>query len=91
MYDVLILTIIFGTLFVAMPWLIMHYVTKWKSAATMTSEDENLLDELYDTARRLEDRLITVERIIAADRPDWQRPVRSDVDADMSKAAERSN
>ncbi|NKB16015.1 MAG: envelope stress response membrane protein PspB [Sphingomonadales bacterium] len=91
MEDFFVVTMVMGTLFIGLPWVIMHYVTKWKSAATMTSEDENLLDELYDTARRLEDRLHTVERIIAADRPDWQRPVRADVDAAVSKSAERSN
>lgn len=61
-----------GFLFVAMPWIILHYVTKWKQAPKITQEDEGLLDELYSLARRLEDRLNTVERIIAADNPDWK-------------------
>jgi phage shock protein B len=61
-----------GTLFVAFPWLIFHYITKWKSMATITEEDEDLFDELYDLARKLEDRVITIERIIAADKPDWK-------------------
>lgn len=55
-------------IFVGMPWLFLHYMTKWKQAKTITLEDENLLDELHDIARRLDDRLNTVERIIAADR-----------------------
>ena len=36
-------------------------------------EDENLLDELHDIARRLEDRMTTIERIIAADDPNWKK------------------
>jgi phage shock protein B len=56
------------SIFVGMPWLFLHYMTKWKQAKTITLEDENLLDELHDIARRLDDRLNTVERIIAADR-----------------------
>jgi phage shock protein B len=59
-------------LFVGLPWLILHYVTKWKQAPRMTDEDEKLLDEMYNLARRLEERLNTVERIIAADNPDWK-------------------
>jgi phage shock protein B len=55
-------------IFVGMPWLFLHYMTKWKQAKTITLEDENLLDELHDIARRLDDRLNTIERIIAADR-----------------------
>jgi phage shock protein B len=60
------------TLFIGLPWLIFHYVTKWKQAGTLTGEDEKLLDELHYTARRLEERLNTIERIIAVDHPDWK-------------------
>ena len=63
---------------VGLPWMIFHYVTKWKQAPKITGEDEQLLDELYDTARRLENRLHTVERIISADHPDFRPSVRSD-------------
>ena len=60
-------------IFVGMPWLILHYVTKWKQAKSITVQDEDLLDELHDIARRLDDRMQTVERIIAADRADAPR------------------
>jgi phage shock protein B len=61
---------------IGLPWLIMHYVTKWKqSPGAMTAEDETLLDELHSLARRLEDRVITVERIAAADSPDFRPSV----------------
>jgi phage shock protein B len=63
-------------IFVALPWIIFHYVTQWKRSTTMTNEDEALLDQMYETARRLEERLATVERIIAADNPDF-RPLRN--------------
>jgi phage shock protein B len=73
MDDILVPIVLFGSLFIGLPWLILHYVTKWRSTANLTREDENLLDELYDLARRLEDRVETVERIVAADNPDWKR------------------
>lgn len=59
-------------LFLGLPWLIFHYITKWKQAASLTGEDEKLLDDLHYTARRLEERLMTIERIIAADNPDFR-------------------
>jgi phage shock protein B len=59
-------------LFIGLPWLIFHYITKWKSQATLTTEDENLLDELHELARRLDDRMITIERIMAAENPGWR-------------------
>lgn len=64
--------LICGFLFVGLPWLIMHYVTKWRAAPKITEEDERMLDEMFNLARRLEDRLNTVERIVAADNPDWR-------------------
>ena len=57
---------------IGLPWLILHYVTKWKTAPKITGEDEQLLDEMYNLARRLEDRLNTVERIVAADNTDFR-------------------
>jgi len=58
---------------VGLPWLFLHYVTKWKQAPKITDEDEKLLDELYHFARRIEDRVQTVERIVAADNPDFRQ------------------
>ena len=60
-------------MFIGLPWLILHYVSKWKQAPKITPEDENLLDDMYNLARRLEDRVATVERIVAADNPDWKQ------------------
>jgi phage shock protein B len=60
------------SIFVGLPWLILHYVTKWKTAATLTTDDEAMLEELYSLARRLQDRVETVERLVAADHPDFQ-------------------
>ena len=59
-------------LLIGLPWLILHYMTKWKQAPKITQEDENLLDEMYNLARRLEDRMNTVERIVAAYHPDFK-------------------
>ena len=70
-----ILIPLFGAfaLFIALPWIILHYVSKWKSAATLTTEDENLLDELHELARRLDDRMCTIERIVQAENPNWRQ------------------
>ena len=41
--------------------------------ATLTSGDEKLLDELHEAARRLDDRLCTIERIMTAENPNWRQ------------------
>ena len=73
MEDILVPIGVVGMLFIGLPWLILHYSTQWKRAGSITREDEDLLDELYDTARRLDDRMNTIERIMAADNPEWAR------------------
>lgn len=56
-----------------LPWLIFHYITKWKQAGSLSQSDEKLLDELHDAARRLDDRLCTIERIMTAENPNWRQ------------------
>ena len=65
--------IIVPVVVIGLPWLIMHYITKWKTAPTLTNDDESLLEELYQLARRLDSRMDTVERLVASDNPDFQR------------------
>ena len=60
MEDVLVPAIVLGILFIGLPWLVFHYITKWKTAARLTGSDEKLLDELHDAARRLDDRLCSI-------------------------------
>ena len=69
-------------IFLGLPWIIMHYITKWKTAATITVDDENLLEELYNLAKRLDERMDTVERLVASDNPDF-KPARIMHDRDI--------
>ena len=72
MEEVLVPVIVCTILFIGLPWIIFHYITKWKTAATLTGSDEKLLDDLHDAARRLDDRLQTIERIMTAENPNWR-------------------
>ncbi len=64
--------IVVPAIFLGLPWIIMHYITKWKTAATITTDDEHLLDELYNLAKRLDERMDTVERLVASDNPEFK-------------------
>ena len=59
-------------LFIGLPWLILHFITKWKTAATLSKPDEDLLDDMHDLARRLDERVCTIERIMDAENPGWR-------------------
>ncbi|MEO0056676.1 MAG: envelope stress response rane protein PspB [Pseudomonadota bacterium] len=65
-FDVVVVV---ATLFIGLPWVVLHYMTKWKTAATITADDEVLLEELYNLAKRLDERMDTVERLVASDDP----------------------
>ena len=64
--------IIFVSL-VTMLWIFMHYTTNWKKNRAISTDDEQLLDDLHHVAQRLDDRLQSIERIMDVDNPDWRR------------------
>jgi phage shock protein B len=81
MEEIIVPIVVIPVIFLGLPWLIMHYVTRWKTAATLTNDDERMLGDIHELARRLEDRLETVERLVAVDNPDWN-PRRLDHESD---------
>jgi phage shock protein B len=91
MEDVLIPVFVCAILFIGMPWIILHYVTQWKKTGGITREDENLLEDLYETARRLDDRLHSIERIVAAETPELEvrRPAPELPRADIRQIREK--
>ena len=72
MEDTLVPIVVVGILFLGLPWLIFHYVTQWKKNGGLTVEDERLLDDMHDMARRLDERLGTLERILDAQDAGWR-------------------
>ena len=75
--------IIIPAIFLGLPWIILHYITKWKTAATITTDDKHLLEELYTLAKRLDERMDTVERLVASDNPDFKPArLRHDLEVD---------
>lgn len=72
MEEIIVPIVVIPAVFIGMPWIFLHYITKWKQAKTLTVDDENLLDDLYETARRLEERVVTIERIMSVDTPNWK-------------------
>jgi phage shock protein B len=83
--EILIVPIIF----IGLPWVILHYITKWKTSATLTNDDEVLLDELYQLAKRLDERMDTVERLVASDNPDFSPPrIQHDLETDNHQLRE---
>lgn len=83
--DTFSLIAVLLTLFVALPWIVFHYITLWKSKPSLSVEDEKLLDDLYDLGRRLEDRVGTIERIMTAENPAWRQLTADPTGSDLNE------
>jgi phage shock protein B len=55
------------SIFVALPWMILHYTTKNKKAGSLSEEEHRMLEDLWRSARAMERRVETLERLIEAD------------------------
>jgi phage shock protein B len=57
--------------FVLPMWIVFHYVSRWRASRGLAAQDEKLLTDLWDAARRLEERLDNLERALG---PEPQKP-----------------
>jgi phage shock protein B len=55
--------------------IIMHYVTKWKETKGLSTEDERMLQELWDDAQRMQTRINALETILDNQVPEWRKRV----------------
>jgi phage shock protein B len=54
-------------------WIIFHYITKMKTAKGLTAEDEKMLTDVWESTKKMEDRIVTLERILDIESPSWRR------------------
>lgn len=64
--GVLGLAVVF-TVFVLPIWIIAHYISKARSARGLAAQDEKLLADLWDAARRMEERMTNLERVLGSE------------------------
>lgn len=59
-----------GIIFVAfvLPmWMFLHYGSRWRASRGLAAQDEKLLTDLWDAARRMEERMDNLERVIGTE------------------------
>jgi len=54
-------------------WIIFHYITKMKTAKGLTPEDEKMLTDVWESSKKMEDRIVTLERILDIESPSWRQ------------------
>ena len=67
-----------GIIFIGLPWIILHYISKSRSSKNLTEDDERMLEDLWRSARTMERRIETLERLLEPDTaPIRPRPTQS--------------
>lgn len=67
------LVVILALTVVAPIWIIAHYATRWRSTKALSSDEEQLLEELWESAERMEQRINALERILDTEVTDWRK------------------
>ena len=57
---------------VAPIWIFAHYLTRWRAARTLSREDERALADMWQSTRRMESRVESLERILDIQAPGWR-------------------
>jgi phage shock protein B len=57
---------------VAPIWIVAHYATRWRTARMLSRDHERVLAELYDSVRRMEERMDSLERLLDVEAPGWR-------------------
>jgi len=64
--------------FIAVPaplFIVLHFITRWKQSREISGGDEKMLEDLWESSQRLEERLISLETILDSELPDWRRRI----------------
>jgi len=57
---------------VAPIWIVSHYVTKWRLAKGLSNDEAQTLEDLWQTAQRMENRVKTLEAILDDNVDGWR-------------------
>ena len=66
---------IIGVSFVLPLIIVLHYMTKWKESKGLSKEDEKMLEEIWESAQKMESRINALETILDDQAPDWRKRV----------------
>ncbi|MCZ6912951.1 MAG: envelope stress response membrane protein PspB [Proteobacteria bacterium] len=55
--------------------IVLHFVTKWKQSREISGDDEKMLEDMYVMSQRMEERIVTLEKILDDELPDWRKKI----------------
>jgi phage shock protein B len=54
-------------------FIVLYFITRWKQSREISGGDEKMLEDLWQMARRFEERLESLETILDHESPEWRR------------------
>ncbi|MGQ0585820.1 MAG: envelope stress response membrane protein PspB [Gammaproteobacteria bacterium] len=73
--EVLIPLIAIISIFIVLPGMVLHYLTRNKEIAAKGAGDPTMNSRLVDIAERLERRIEAIESVLEHEMPGWKKPV----------------
>ena len=52
---------------------VLHFITKWRQSREISGDDERMLEDMYVMSQRMEDRIISLEKILDDGLPEWRK------------------
>jgi len=74
--EIIIPLVAIPTLFLLLPAMVFHYITKWRNQKTLMPNDEQMLEDLWRSAKAMERRINTLERLITDQEEEGERQAR---------------
>lgn len=74
MEEILLPLIVLGILFIGLPGIILHYITEWRKLKSLQPDDERMLEDLWRSAKRMEQRIEALETLIESEGGARRRP-----------------
>jgi len=68
---------IVSIIFIGFPSVMFHYITQWRKQKTLMPDDERMMEDLWRSAKAMERRIDTLERLLdSAEAEDPRSPPR---------------
>ncbi len=64
-------------IFVILPGMVFHYITLWRRQKTLQPDDERMMEDLWRSAKAMERRLETLERLLDDETGSVHMPARA--------------
>lgn len=62
--EFIIAIVAIASIFIVFPGMVFHYITLWRKQKTLLPDDERMLEDLWRSAKAMERRIETMERLL---------------------------